>query len=422
MGNFKYLGSGSKAPKSFWFGLLASGALLFAACGSSAPVNSSSAAPSTSSSSSKSPYVVNAILSLTGPGSFLGTREDKALHALASEMNKTGGIDGHPIEIKAQDNRSNASTAVSLATPLVSSGVSVIFNGSLTAPDKAVDALASSNGPFIYDLSPIENPPSGSMIFAAGTPLSLDAEAYLTFLKSKGYDRIAIITSTDASGVGGYKQLVSSLKSPQFSSIHLVANQSFDPSAVSATTQLSVIKAAKPQALIIWTTGSPLGTVLNGMSALGMEDIPTITDNGNTSYAELHHFASVLPKDFYFPTPLFYLPASKIPNSQVRSKVETFDKAISAIGGHPGNPYAYGWDPATLVFDALKKLGIHATAKQILQYMQNLHNVPGVFGLYNTSTEHHHGLNVSDIVMTNWTGHSFAQASGPGGTALNNNG
>ena len=207
------------------------------------------------------------------------------------------------------------------------------------------------------------------MVFAAGTPLILDAEAYLTFLKSKAYDNVSIITSTDATGVLGYRALIEALKLPQFSSMHLVAHQTFSPSAVSANTQLSIIKAANPQALIIWTTGSPLGTVLNGMSELGMDGIPTVTDNGNASQAELKNFQSVLPKHTYFPTPPFYLPPAEISNSEVKAKVTSFDSAITSIGGHPGNPYALAWDPAQLVIKALQKLGVGATAGQIQNYM-----------------------------------------------------
>ena len=47
-------------------------------------------------------------------------------------------------------------------------------------------------------------------------------------------------------------------------------HEQFDPTAVSVTTQLSKIKATNPQAVLVWTTGTPLGTVLSGMQQLGM--------------------------------------------------------------------------------------------------------------------------------------------------------
>ncbi len=396
-------------------------AAVLAACGSSSSSSTNSGATTTSSAkgaASGTPYVMHAIVSQTGAASFLGSREAKALQGLAALVNTQGGIDGHPLQIDIQDNQSTPSTAVSYATSLVSANVPLIFNGSIVAVDAAVDSLATSNGPFIYDLSPGTHPKPGSMIFSAGISTKFDAQAYLTYLKAKGLTRIAAITSTDGSGVDGFNQLQTALKDPQFSSFKLLTHQTFDPTAVSVTTQLSVIKAQNPQALIIWTTGTPLGTVLQGMSSLGMENIPTVTTDGNAAYSELTHFASILPKTLYFPTGMLYLPPSDIQNAAVKAKVQAFDTVVQAAGGHPGDAWGLSWDPAQLLIGAIQKLGIHATASQILNYMQNLHNVAGVFGIYNTSTSNHRGLSVQDVTITKWNGSSFTPVSALGGAPL----
>ncbi len=402
--------------------LVASAATLLAACGSSTSSASTSSTKQGSSSSittsTKSPYVVHAIVSETGAASFLGSREAKSLEALAKQVNATGGIDGHPVQMDIQDNQSSPSTAVSYATKLISSGVPFILNGSVVAVDSAVDALAGPNGPFIYDLSPGVHPKAGSMVFSAGLSTGFMAQAYLTYLKSQGLTKIAAITSTDGSGKDGFDELQATLKEPQFSSFQLVTHQTFDPSAVSVTTQLSVIKAAHPQALVIWTTGTPLGVVLNGMSSLGMNDLPTFTTDGNSIHAELIHFSSILPKKFYIPNAPLYLPTSDISNPQVRAQVSTFDKAIAQVGGHASVAWGLSWDPAQLLIGAVKKLGINATAKQIQNYMQNLSNVPGIFGMYNTSVTDHRGLAGSDETVTLWNGNSFTPVSGPAGVPL----
>ncbi len=396
-------------------------AAVLAACGSSSSSSNAASATSTSSASgaaSGTPYVIHAIISQTGAASFLGSREAKSLQALVALTNKQGGIDGHPLQVDIQDNESTPQTAVSYATHLVSANVPLIFNGSVVAVDASVDALATSSGPFVYDLSPGTHPKAGSMIFSAGISTKFDAQSYLTFLKSKGLTNIAAITSTDGSGVDGFKQLQATLAKPEFSSFKLLTHQTFDPTAVSVSAQLSVIKAANPQALIIWTTGTPLGTVLNGMTSLGMQDIPTVTTDGNAAYAELTHFGSILPKTLYFPTGSLYLPPADITNAAVKAKVQAFDTAVAAAGGHPGDAWGLSWDPAQLLIGAIQKLGIKATAPQILNYMENLHNVAGVFGVYNTSTSDHRGLSTQDVYMTVWNGSSFTPVSGPGGTPL----
>lgn len=403
----------------------ASLAVLAAACGSSSKSSATSggsakqSATSTAGGSgggapSGSPVIFHAIISETGSAAFLGSREAKALQALAKQVNSSGGIDGHPMQVDISDNQSSPATAVQLASPLVGQNVPFLLNGSVVAVDKAVDALATSNGPFIYDLSPGTHPKAGSMIFSSGISTASDAQAYLTFLKSKGLNNVAFMNSTDASGVDGYNQFSKVIKQSAFSSIHVVDHETFDPTAVDATTQMSKIKASNPQALIVWTTGTPLGVVLKAMSSLGMGSIPTVTTDGNAAYAELTKFASLLPKTLYFPTGPLYVPPSDLSGIE-KQAVSQFDQAVQAAGGHGGDPWGLSYDPGLLLVGALKKLGIHATASQILSYMENLHGVPGVYGTYNTSQSNHRGVGVSSVYMSTWTGSAFQPVSGSGG-------
>ena len=362
--------------------------------------------------------IIHAILSETGQGGFLGSRQAKALQILAKQVNASGGIDGHPVQMDILDNQTSPSTAVSLATPLISQNVPFILNGSIGAVDKAVDALATSSGPLIYDLSPVEHPPAGSKIFSAGFSLSLEIQSDLTYFKSMGYTRIAALTSTDASGVAGFSTLQQVLSQPQFSSIHLITHQTFADSDVSVTTQLSVIKAAKPQAMITWATGTPLGTILQGMSSLGMSNLPTTADSGNGSFAEMKQYSSVAPKDLYIAIGSLTVPSSQLPAGPVQKAVASFQSAVSAAGGTPGLGWGLAWDPASLLIGALQKLGPNATSDQILKYMESLHNVAGVIGLYNTSTSNHRGLSTSAVYLASWNGSKFIPVTGPGGVPL----
>ena len=128
-------------------------ALLFgsilAACGTSSTATLKSSGSANATVKSQSPYVIHAILSITGAGSILGSREAKALNVLAAQVNNNGGIQGHPLKFEIQDNRTSPTVAVSLATPIISSGSPLLFVGSIVAPDQAVDALAGPSGPFI---------------------------------------------------------------------------------------------------------------------------------------------------------------------------------------------------------------------------------------------------------------------------------
>lgn len=392
--------------------LLGSGALLLAACSSSSSSSSSAAAPS---KSSKSPYVVHAVVSETGSAAFLGQLEAKSLKALTAYDNAHGGIDGHPISLDLKDNQSSPSVAVSIATPWVTSGVPFILDGSIVAADAPVDALAGPTGPVMYDLSPGVHPKPNSYVWSAGISTTSDAEAYLNFLKAKGLTRIAAITSTDGSGKDGWTQLKNQLKKPAYSGFTMLSHQTFDPTAVSVTTQLSIIKAANPQAIVVWTTGTPVGTVFKGMASLGMSNIPTVTTDGNAISQELDSFSSVVPKNLYIPTgPLFLSPS--LLSGSLKTAISNFDTAIKADGGSPND----GWGLSASAFDimvhAVRVLGVNATAVQLHNYLQTkVKNYAGIYGIYNMSASDHRGVHAQDIYMTDWNGSSFVPVSGPAG-------
>ncbi len=389
--------------------------LLLAACGGSG--STAAAGASTTTQASLSPYIFHADLSETGVGSFLGSREAKALTEFAAYVNSKGGIKGHKIQLEIQDNQSSPSTSVSIATQWISQNVPFIFNGSIAAAARAVDSLVGKNGPVIYDLTPVNPAPPNSYLFSSGISYKLDLEAILNMLRSKGLTKIAFLNSTDVSGASGWPVLQSLLALPANSDIQLVSHQSFDPSAVSIATQMSVIKSANPQALVVWTTGTPFGTVAHAQSQLGMGGIPTFTHGGNAVTGELQNLASVLPKELYFPTGPLYLPPSSLP-SNLGPVVSTFQSIVAKAGGHPNDGWGLGYAAALLLESALNNLGVNATATQIQQYIESQSNFPNIYGVFHMSNSDHSGVTLQGVYMTTWNGSGFVQASGPEGKPL----
>lgn len=416
----KFFGkSNSGRSMAIGAGLL-SAALLTAACGSSANSASSSSTTSANSSSSKgssSPYVIHAVLSKTGQGAFLGSREAKALTGLFDSVNSSGGIDGHQIKLDIKDNQSNPSTSVSIANNWVAKKVPFIFNGSIAAAAKAVDALATSNGPLIYDLTPVNQAPAHSYIFNSGISYKLDLEAILNMVKSKGISKVAFLNTTDVSGASGWPVMKELIASSKYSGIKVVSHQTYDPTSVNATTQMSVIKSAKPQALIIWTTGAPIGTALHAQNSLGMSSLPVFTSAGNAVSGELHHLSSVLPAHIYFPVGPLYLSPSSLP-SNLRSVVSGFQSMVSKAGGTPNDGWGLAYASGLMLISALKKLGVNATAAQLKNYFQHLSNFPNVYGVMDLSPTDHNGISLNGVYMATWNGSAFVKASGPGGVPL----
>jgi branched-chain amino acid transport system substrate-binding protein len=380
--------------------------------------NSSTGGSSSGGSASGSTYTIHAIVGETGSASFLGTEEAAALNALAKHVNSTGGIDGHQLAFAISDNQSTASTSVSLASPLLGQSP-ILLVGSITSTDKPVDDLVTSNGPVIYDLSPGDHPKPGSFVYSSSNSTTNQTQAFINFCESKGWKKVGVITSTDSSGQDGWTNIQKAVAASS-GAVTISDHESFDPTAVSVTTELSKIKASSPQALLVWTTGTPLGTVLSGMQQLGMDNLPTMTTNGNASDSEMQRLASELPSQLYFPGAPFMAGVQSL-TGQTKTEVQAFDAAMAAAGQKvPDEGDALSWDPGLILVSALKKLGIGATAAQIHQYIDSLTDFEGINGTYNftdPSIPDNRGLTISSVYIAQWNKSQgqWSAASGPAG-------
>src|ERR1700722_8422859 len=75
-------------------------------------------------------YEINAILSLTGTGAFIGTTQLQALKAVEGYVNRTGGIDGRQLSFVVADDQSDVKTALLLAQGLIAKNVPIILGSS----------------------------------------------------------------------------------------------------------------------------------------------------------------------------------------------------------------------------------------------------------------------------------------------------
>ena len=77
--------------------------------------------------------------------------------------------------------------------------------------------------------------------------------------------------STDATGQDGDRAIDRALALPDLKDMTIVARGHFNPSDVTVLAQLERIKAAEPQAMISWTTGAAMGTLMKGMAQIALD-------------------------------------------------------------------------------------------------------------------------------------------------------
>lgn len=93
----------------------------------------------------KEPYKIGAIFSVTGAASFLGEPEKNTVLMLVEQINKAGGINGHPLEVIIEDSKSDETQAVLAAKKLIEKDkVLAIIGPSTTGESMAVIPIVTS--------------------------------------------------------------------------------------------------------------------------------------------------------------------------------------------------------------------------------------------------------------------------------------
>lgn len=365
------------------------------------------------------PYQIQTILSLTGGASFLGKAEQHALQLLEKSANEQGGIQGRPVQFVFHDDQSSPQTAVQLASQIVAAKPAVEIGANLVAMCNAMVPLMR-NGPVMYCLSPGIHPAAGSYAFTSSVSTVDLSRALLRFFRMKGWTRIALMTSNDASGQDAEHGLDANLALPENKEIKVVAREHFAPTDVSVSAQIETIKAAKPQAFIAWSTGAPIGTIFKAVTQAGL-DVPLGTTDGNMTFAQMTQYAAFLPKQLYIPAAEWATHGIDVKRpAAVAAAQAKFDAVFKAAGAEPDVASALAWDPGSIVIDALKKLGPNATAPQVRDYLAHLKNYAGIDGVYDFERVPQRGLDVQDAVVTRWTPdkHRWLPVSEPAGAPL----
>ena len=346
-------------------------------------------------------YVINSILPLSGGASFLGKGEMRALEIVEKTVNAQGGIRGQKIHFEVNDDQSSPQQAVQIASRLVAQKVPVIVGPSTAGECNAIAPLLRNNT-VLYCASPGIHPDKGAYVFTSFVSTKDLIAATIRYLRLRGWTKIAVLTSTDASGQDAAAGIKDALQDPENKDVTLVAEATFTPSNVSVSAQVEQIKAANPQALIAWTTGAPMTVALKAIVQAGL-NVPVATSGGNMTYAQMAEYASFLPKELYIGSSEWPPHAGVItlaPEVEARQKI--FYDAYAAAGLAPEGPSTYIWDSAMIVVDALRAIGTNATAKDVHNYISSLKSYPGVNGIYDFTKEPQRGLGENAAVMTLW--------------------
>jgi branched-chain amino acid transport system substrate-binding protein len=308
--------------------------------------------------------------------------------------------------------------AVQVANQVLAGKPKVILGSALVAMCNAMGPLMR-NGPVLYCLSPSIHPQPGSYVFSASVSTTHLYAAILTYYRLRGWTRIAVLTSTDATGQVAENDIRAAMQTPENQGLEIVASERFNPTDVSADAQIQRMKAAAPQAIITSTSGTPLGTILRALGNAAW-DVPVVVPESNMLHTQMKQYAGITPKQLFYATGDWLLSTDPGVPQAVKDHKNRMFAAFRRAGIPPDEAAGLAWDPALITVAALRALPEEASPAQLRAHIAGLTAFPATLGLYDFPAEPQRGIGVNGVVMARWNAESndWSVISHPGGAPL----
>ena len=327
------------------------------------------------------PIKIGGLFALSGKASHIGTPTKLVAEMIVDKINAEGGINGRPIELVTGDTESDPSKTVVAAKKLIERDKVVAIVGPTTTGScmAIIDTIQKAEIPMVACVggTPPVNPVR-KWVFKSPQKTVTAVEKVYVYLKSQGIDKVGLVTASDGFGKEGKASLVKLAKEH---GIEVLADETFDPTDVDMTGQLTKVKNTDAQAVICWTIGPAGAIVAKNAKNLDM-GIPLIQCHGlpDPTYLELAGEAangSILPS-----TRLMV--ASQLPDENPDKKllldfINEYEnvRKYGKVGTHSG----YAWDAIQIVTLAMKEAGTEPN--KLRDAIEATKNYVGVSGTYN---------------------------------------
>ncbi len=335
------------------------------------------------------PYKIGALFSITGPTSFIGEPERNTLVMLIEELNKAGGINGHPVEAVIYDTEGDETNTVKKATKLIiQDKVLAIIGPSRTGTTLAVIPFVERyRVPLISCAAGIKIvEPVKPWVFKTAQSDRLAVKKIYTYCQKHGLKKVAIITVSNGFGQSGREEL-KRLAKPF--GIIIVADELYGPKDVDMTPQLTRIRAQNPQAVICWGTNPGPAIVAKNMRQLGMKQ-QLFMSHGVASKRFIA-LAGKAAEGIILPAGKI-LVADQLPDNDPQKPIllQYIAKYKARYGEEPSTFGGHAYDAFTLLKKALEEVG--ADRAKIREALEHMRGIVGIHGIFNMSPKDHNGL------------------------------
>jgi branched-chain amino acid transport system substrate-binding protein len=341
-------------------------------------------------------YKIGAVLSVTGPASYLGEDERNTLQLLQDQVNAKGGINGKKVDVVIYDDASDPTKSVTALRRLHEEDkVLAVIGGSISGNSLAMIPFSEKAG--VPQLVPaasgkISNPVKKWVFQFCNTDVQ-SIGLILGFLKGKGISNIAMLADSSGYGVSGKEELERQAPGQGFK---VVAWETFAPSDTDMTAQLTRIKAAGAKAVLVWNATPASAIVAKNFKQLGLDALQ-IQSTAYVSARQLQLAGDAAEGIFLsgFKIPVVdQLPAS---DPQKALLTEFRDAYVKRFGREPNAYGTLAYDAFTALVKVLPAAG--GDRDRIRQGLEGLKNHVAAAGIYTMSPTDHNGFQVESMPM-----------------------
>ena len=347
-------------------------------------------------------YKIGAIFSITGPGSSLGIPERDTAAMLETEINARGGIKGpdgkaRPVKIVIYDDASDETKAVLAAKKLIDEDkVVAIVGTTLSGTSLAIlDTVQKAEVPLVSCAAAakiVEPAAERKWVFKTPQSDALIVGVLVDHLKAKGLTTVGWLNVDYAFGQLGWLAFE---KAAQKAGLTIVANEKFGQKDVDITAQLTRVKVANPQAVIIWSIPPSASIATKNFADLGLK-MPLFQSHGvgNKRYIDL---AGPGANGVVFPAGKLLVAEHLTDQDPQKPVLLAYAKDFEAKFG-PRNTFGgHAWDAVKLVAAAIEKAG--ADRARVRAALEQTKNFVGITGVFDFSPTEHNGLDRRAVTM-----------------------
>jgi len=346
------------------------------------------------------PIKIGYLPALTGPSTSTGVGINRGVQLTLEDINNAGGVNGRKLELIVRDTQSDPTKAVNAVSELTQrQKVSMIFgpvnSGEALAatPLIARDKVPMLHPCWVDELIDVKKYPMAFRQAPTNTQIGGGANHYVVdVMKLK---KVAVISDTTGYGTASVNTYVPMLKAK---GADVVYTNHIDAANPDLKPEMLRMQSAGAQVIMPWSVNAGfLSRILNTRGAMGW-DVPvvgqTTLGSGQTKalLEKPEYWNKVYSNNF---RKCCYVNGKLEPKTQEyldqlkAAKIEFADTLLWWV--------ALGSDAANLMADIFKNAG--SKPEDIVKYMNQVKDWPGVYGTVTWTPQQHNGFPDSEVVM-----------------------